>query len=421
MLNDEVIDKVIERLVNRMESANLYILKEIARSIKEIGEINPSKAGQLVQMMKYGGDYNKILNKISKLTKLNKREIEEIFEEVAKNDYRFARQFYEYRNKEYIPYEYNRTLRTQVDALSKIAEEEYINLTRTSALGFGVKDKSGNIVFKGIKETYYDLLDEAVLSVSQGKETFNSVMYRQLKNIGESGLKVVYPTTYIDKNGIERHHTRRLDSAVRMNLKSALRNLHNEMQEEIGKEFDSDGVEISVHENPAQDHEDAQGKQFSNEEFNKLQTEGMATTYDNKVVNLHRHNKNGSTSNDFRPISEWNCYHYVFAIVLGVNNPQYSNKKLKEIKERNDKGFDYEGKHYSMYRGTQLQRRIETEIRKNKDLQIMGRESNNKQLIATAQKNIRNLTQKYNELNKISGLRPKLERMKVVGYERVKV
>lgn len=413
MLSEEVIDKVVERLVNRIEKANTYVLKEIGSSIKQVGTIIPSKRQELIQLLKYGGSYDKIVQKLAQITEQNVYDIYKIFDEIAKNDYRFAEQFYKYRNRNYIPYKYNTALQRQVRALASITAGEYLNLTRTNALGFGLVDKQGNITFKGLQQTYYDLLDEAVLSVSQGKETFDSAMYRQLKNIGESGLKVVYNSTYIDKDGNIKNHTRRLDSAVRMNLKSGLTNLHMEMQKQFGEEFDSDGVEISVHNNPAPDHEDAQGKQFSNEEFDKLQTTGQATTYDKKKIDMF-------TGKNFRPIGEYNCYHYIFSIVLGVSKPTHTNKELQQIINNNSKGFEYEGQHYTNYQGTQLQRQLETAIRKQKDEYTIGKASNNQELIDKSQENLRILNKKYNELSKVSGLPTKINRLKIAKVENKK-
>ena len=74
-----------------------------------------------------------------------------------------------------------------------------------------------------------------------------------------------------------------------------------------------------------------------------------------------------------------------------------------------------------MYEGTQLQRRLETEIRKQKDTQILGIASDNKELIYNAQYKITQLTNRYRELSKISGLPTKMEKMRVVGYKRRKV
>ena len=65
-------------------------------------------------------------------------------------------------------------------------------------------------------------------------------------------------------------------------------------------------------------------------------------------------------THEHRPISKFNCYHSTWSIVLGVSEPIYSNKELEEIKKRNDKGFEFEDKHYTMYDGMQLQRQIDT-------------------------------------------------------------
>ena len=70
--------------------------------------------------------------------------------------------------------------------------------------------------------------------------------------------------------------------------------------------------------------------------------------------------------------------------------------------------------------GTQLQRRIELEIRKAKDTQILARTSGDTELIEQSQNKIRLLTSKYNDLCKASGLLPKKQRMSVTGYHRVK-
>ena len=401
MLSEEVIDKVVERLVNRIEQANTYVLTEMGKSIKRIGTVSPSKRQELIQILKYGGDYDKIAKKIAELTERNVYDIYKMFDEIAKHDYVFAKQFYKYRNINYIPYSKNLALQNQVRALASITAGEYLNLSRTSALGFGLVDENGKVIFKGLKDTYYDLLDEAILSVSQGKETFDSAMYRQLKNIGESGMKVAY------ENG----RTMRLDSNVRMNMKSALTNLHMEMQKQLGEEFGSDGVEISVHNNPAPDHEEAQGKQFTNEEFNKLQETGIADAYDGTHIDM-------ITYNSFRPIGEMNCYHYIFSIVLGVSKPEYTNKQLQEIRDENNKGFELDGKHYTNYEGTQMQRRLETAIRKEKDSYMMGKAGDNQELMSESQQKLKALTNKYNELNQASGLKPKRDRLRVNGYKK---
>jgi len=269
-------------------------------------------------------------------------------------------------------------------------------------LGYTINNK-----FYNMRDVYNELLDTAFLNVNQGKETFDSAMTRILKDIGGSGLKTL---------NYESGRAVRLDSTVRMHLKSRLRELHNENQKIIGEEIDSDGIEISVHSNPAPDHELAQGRQFSNEEFEKLNSGFEAKDYKGKIITLDHDHKNG-----YRPISELNCYHYIFAIVLGVSEPNYTDKELKQIIDDNNKGFEFEGKHYTNYDGEQLQRQLERRIREQKDIQILAKASDNQQLIGQTQKNITIYTNKYKQLSNVSNLPTKMERMKVNQYRRKSV
>ena len=407
MINEKEIEKLIEHLVDRIEKANTIFLESIGSSLKEISTLTPSKAQQLVQILKYGGNYEEIIEKISKITNLNIADIDNIFSNYAKKDQYFYEKFYKYRNIPFTPFEENIALKRQTMALANIVKNEMYNYARTNVLGYTIKDINGKVKFLGLRETYNRLLDDALLNVGQGKQTFDSAMSSILREIGNSGLKTI---------NYESGRNMRLDSAIRMHLQGRLRELHNENQKIIGDEIQSDGVEISVHLNPAIDHADVQGKQFSNVEFDKLNSGGFAMDYKGRHYSLDHDNKNG-----YRPISEMNCYHYIFSIVLGVSKPEYTDEQLQQIKENNEKGFDFDGKHYTNYEGTQLQRRLETEIREQKDIQILAKASDNKELIAESQTKITQLTRKYKELSNISGLPTKMDRLRVTGYKRKKV
>ena len=413
MITEEQIDKIVEKLIERIETANSYLLMQMGEKVKRINTLTPTQAQQLVQMLKYGGQYDDIVRELARQTNLNIKDIDEIFEAYAKQDQQFYKKFYRYRNRPFIPYEQNVALQNQTKALRNIVKNEMYNFTRSNVLGYTIRDTKGRVQFLGLRETYNRVLDEALLNVGQGKETFDSAMSSILKQIGGSGLKTIE---------YESGRSMRLDSAVRMHLKGRLRELHNELQEIYGAEFGSDGVEISVHSNPAPDHEKVQGRQFSTvkpskkelSEWEKLQKGEKAKDYKGTEYSLDHDDKNG-----YRPISEMNCYHYVFAIILGVSEPEYDDKQLQQIIDDNNKGFDFDGKHYTNYEGTQLQRQLERAIREQKDIQILGKASGNNELISESQEKITQLTHKYNELSKISGLPTKAQRLRVSGYKRV--
>ena len=394
MITEEMQDRLIQSLLDRVERLNIELLEEMGKQIKYIGTLTPTQAHKLAQIILYGENVNWIARRLSEVTNLNVREIYQIMKQTAIENQEFARQFYKARNIDFIPYEKNVLLQKQVNAIAKLTANRYKNIMNSTAY---VLD--GNLV--PIGKIYQEVVDKAILSVSQGKESYQTVMRKTMNELVEKGMRV-----RVDKNGdptgtrvvdYKSGLSRRADTAIRMNTLEGIRTTSNELQKQFGEEFGADGIEISTHSHPAPDHADIQGKQYSNEEFEKL----------NESLD--------------RPIGTLNCYHYIFSIVLGVSKPEYTQEQLEEIKKDNEKGFEFEGKHYTLYEGTQLQRRIETKIRELKDRQIMSKAMGDTETVGNCQRKITQLTHKYRELSNISGLKAKMQRMTVSGYRRVKV
>ena len=401
MLNNEQEEKLVQILIDRINALNEDILTIIGNRIKQIGELTPTQVHQIQQMLMYDTDIDTIVQKLAEVTNMNVNDIYNMFEYSAKTNQDFAKQFYKARGISYIPYTENKALKEQIRAIAKITAKEYANISRTSAIGYTVKDLKGNLVFKDISSTYKDIIDKAILNVGQGKTTYQQEMRNAIKQIGQSGLKTI---------DYESGRSVRLDSAIRQNTLEGLRTLTNQIQQQFGEEFGADGVEVSHHINSAPDHIDTvDGKQFS--------------LNGDRVVNGKLYKDFNTVNNSLdRQVSTLNCRHYIFSIVLGVNKPQYTDKQLEKDKKKNKEGFDFEGKHYSNYEGEQLQRLIEREIRKQKDIQILAKSSGDKELTLQAQTKITQLTTKYKQLCNVSGLPNQLKtRASIVGYKRINV
>lgn len=402
MLNNEQEEKLVQILIDRIQELNEVILKMIGKRIKQIRLATPQELTEIRKMLMNGEDLRKIFNLLSKVTKLNIQDIFDIYASETKINQEYAKKFYDVRGVQYVPYSQNKALKEQIKALATITAREYANISKTTAIGYTIRDTKGNIVFKDISKTYKEILDKSILNVSTGKETFYEQIRKDLKQLGQSGLKTI---------DYESGRSIRLDSAIKMNVLGGVRDLTNTLQTQFGEEFGADGIEISVHQNPAEDHAPIQGKQFSLGEYQYMQNEMPFMDYKGRKYNAIK-----------REIGQWNCYHYIFNIVLGVNKPQYSDEELAEIEENNKKGFKIDGKHYTNYEGTQLQRALEREIRKQKDIQILAKESGDKDLVSQSQTKITQLTNKYKQLCNISGLSNQLKtRGLVSGYRRVNV
>ena len=119
MLNESIIEKLTERLVNRIEEVNSFTLKTIGEQINRIRGMTPTNAQKLLNVLKYGGDLDKIANELARVSNLNIKDIYTIFEEIAERNYNFSKQLYLYKNINFIPYEDNMYLQNEVKALAR--------------------------------------------------------------------------------------------------------------------------------------------------------------------------------------------------------------------------------------------------------------------------------------------------------------
>lgn len=404
MIDEELQEKLLSVFDKRFENYNTKVLEELGDVIKQFKDLTPSQAYELGQQLKYNTTVKDLLDELSKISGLSVKDLKAILEKVAKENIGFADVYYKARGLDTPIYSESKALQRLVSSVYSISGEEFKNIAKST--GFRLLGDNGEPLLLDIDETYKYVIDKCVVAISQGKETYQQSMRSTLKQLSSSGVrKIEYESGY----------SRRLDTSIRQNILDSIRQVSNESQQLFGKEFDSDGIEISTHLNPSPDHSNVQGHQFSNKEYEKLQSTGVATDYNGEVINIR-------IKDNFRPISTMNCFHYIFSIVLGVSKPQYSNEELKKIIDDNEKGAELDGKHYTNYELTQIMRKLETKIREQKDLQIMARASDDKDLILQAQTKITQLTNKYKQVVKISGLPNQLStRGRVSNYHRVSI
>jgi hypothetical protein len=383
ILNEEALFLVGQRFVRRIERVNREMLSVLGKRIREIGQLSSTDAYVLANSVEMGADINKITQELAKSTEKNIQDIYPLYDEIARKNVRFAEVLYKYRDLKYVPYTENLRLQQQVKAWGDATANTFINISRTS--GFSLPDYTGNKVWYKLASGYQHAIDQAVLSTSIGMN-YSDQMYKVIKNMSASGIRTIdYPSGY----------SRRLDSSVRMNLEEGVRRVNQGVQDQIGEEVGSDGVEISAHALCAEDHLSCQGRQYTKEKYEEL---------NNRLE---------------RAIGTLNCKHFAYSILFGVSSPSFSKSLLKQYKDNSLEKVKWQGKTYTRYEMTQLQRKYETAIRRQKDLQIIAKESNNKKGIEKAQQNITELTKEYKQLSNTASLRAEMERMRVASYKRV--
>lgn len=381
-----------ERIVNRIYKTQERILKELGEVLRQIKQLRPSEIYRIKQLLKYGVKKDEILKIVADSMDKSLYDTAQYLDEYARRDYSFAKVYYEANDVPFISYDNNVFLKARIDGIIKrVAGEEFDLLSST---GLTYLDRYGNKVTKPIAEAYVEIVDKAVDEIAMGLETFEDATAKQLKVLARNGLQSIE---------YESGRHRRLDTALRMNINDYINQIAIEQQEVMGEQFKADGYEISVHEFPAIDHEDLQGKQFSIEEYNKLNNGEEAKAYDGTIIYANK---------DRRAIGMYNCRHIAYTIVLGIDNPRYTNEELQKIKDRNDKGFIIDGVKYTMYEGTQMQRKMETNIRRVGDEITIQEAYGDKERVDYLKGLRQQMIAEYNVFNNATGLKPYYERLR---------
>lgn len=407
-MNNTTQNKLADMFSKQFEEYNTEVLKKLAEIIKKFDGLTYSQAYQLANQLKYDRSYIDLINELSKLTGKNKKEIKKVLEETVKQHTEFADTFFKARNMETPVYENDLYLKELVNSVTRVSEGDFTNLAKST--GFAFLDKNNHIQFLNMRDTYYRVIDECVYAISEGKATYGESIRKIIRQLSDSGVRRI---VYVN----EKQYTQRIDTAVRRNVLDSIREISIETQKEFGKRFNADGVEVTVHENPAPDHMNVQGHQFTNEEFDKFQNDEDCVDVDG----IEFPAISDETGRDRRSIGQYNCYHTILSIIVGVSKPLYSKEELEQIKEKATEKIEIDGKEYTRYETTQLQRGIETEIRYAKDRHMMYKEVNDRNGMLDEQLRITQLTRKYKEISNKAGIREQLNRASVSGYRPIKI
>lgn len=358
----------------RFDAINTHYIKLMAKQIKEIGKLSPSNLFRLQQMSKMQQNIDSIEYMLAQETGKTLDELDKVLELSGLSVYKDAYDLYVAHNRIQVPFKQNQNMMNYIRSVQSLTHNTFMNMSNTT------------VIF----EPYRNLVDVAIDAVTNGIDSYNNIIRKQLTDstlqsnlrYADEGLKVTYAS------GL----TRRLDSAVRMNVLEGVRQVNNGIREKAGEEFGADGVEVSAHALCARDHIDIQGKQFSKKEFEMRNEE------------LRRH------------ISTCNCKHYTFPIILGVSKPTYTDKELKQYKANSEKPVNINGREMTKYQATQAQRNMETTIRKEKDKYIFADTMGDTEMADKIKANINQLQSQYNSISQQAGLSPKMDRTYVPGY-----
>ena len=117
-----------------------------------------------------------------------------------------------------------------------------------------------------------------------------------------------------------------------------------------------------------------------------------------------------------RRIGTLNCGHAAFPIILGVDIPQHTPEELEKLRQDNADGVTVDGVHYTGYEATQMQRKIERAMRREKRRILTAEATDDTKSLSVAQTRLQRLRQEYERFSDAAGLRTQDERAQVAGF-----
>lgn len=370
MLSERQLEAILEVFRHRAQAVTEEYLIRMGQHLRDIGTLAPSDINRLIELKRMNYNMEQIKRQIAGAANVPLPEVEKVFRQVAESDLRFASKVFATDHTPRI--KDNPALERVLKAQAKITKQALSNLSQTTILSEG----------------YKNAVDVAVQTAQAGITDYNSAIRRAMKSAAADGLRVQYPNSGL---------TRRLDSAVRMNVLDGIRAINQDVMRQVGKEFGADGVEISAHALCAEDHLPYQGTQMSNKDFDRLQ---------NTILN--------------RPFGMWNCRHSWHPILLGISPPAHTPEELAQYKQYSREQITIDGITKSRYEWTQEQRRVETAIRYQKDIAIAAKASGDMVARRECAAMIRELDKYYSRISDAAGLKAQKTRAAVSNFHWVK-
>lgn len=360
------IDKVLIAL-------SVSILAVIARRLGKLEGVDPIGVFTAANY-----DMAEIQQIIKRGNKALESTIKAEFKKMGAGNDKWAAAYYKAAGVDQLSFKANETLKAILyngldDAL--IDARKFVN---SNALG--IVDRYGK--YKPLRDAYLEIVGESAVQMSTGAITSEQAISKAVKTLSNSGVRVKYPNT-----------TRELYSAVRMNVMDSYSRAMVDMRMYMGQEFGADGVEVTAHVPCAPDHEPYQGRQFSYEAWNNLQS------------SLSRQLVYGA-----------NCHHRTYPVILGVSSAlsyeQRQSMRTKSHEKVTVTGLSGKKLTMTRYEASQYQRRVETSIRKMNENAYLLEQANLTNFAKMEEQTIRKHMAEYRRISKQAGLPAMVERTK---------
>lgn len=384
----ELLDALPEELAELYRALENTLLDEICSRLNIADQLNEVTVQDIRALRSHGIDLKKIENAIRKTSGISETKLNELLDDVVE------------RNQKYYTDLIDLAHITQPETLVSVEDTWAIyeqtkqtmrNITRS--MGFLVD--AGRTMLPPAK-AYQWALDNAVMQVQSGAINYNQAIKTAVKRLADSGLKVV---------DYESGHRDQIDVAARRSVMTGVNQICAKYTEQSAEYLETPYFEVSAHAgardkpgpSPWSSHKDWQGKVYSTRS-------GDIYPSIYEVCGL------GAVDG----LEGANCRHRRNVWVEGVSERTYTDEQLARIDD--DLGCEFDGKKYTAYEATQMQRRVERQIIKQKRFVTAYKASGQMDEYHATKVKLARLNSKYKAFSEAAKLPLQWERTRVL-YE----
>lgn len=382
----ELLDALPEELAKLYRGLEDTLLDEICSRLKVADQLNEVTVQDIRALRAHGIDLKEVEKAIRQTSGISEKKLKKLLDDVVERNQKY---YTEMIDLAHVTQPETLVDAATVDTIRRQTLDTFRNLT--ASMGFLVD--AGRTMLPPAK-AYQWALDNAVMQIQSGAISYNQAIKSAVKQLAESGLKVV---------DYESGHRDQIDVAARRAVMTGVNKICAKYTEQSAEYLETPYFEVSAHAgardvpgpSPWSSHKDWQGKVYSIH---------SGDIYPNiyEVCGL------GYVDG----LEGANCRHKRFSWVEGVSERTYTDEQLAHIDD--GLGCTFDGKKYTAYEATQMQRRVERQIRAQKRLKNAYKAAGLTDDAEAANAKLRRLNAKYREFSKAAGLPEQKERTMVL-------
>ena len=326
MLPPSYLDQMPDAFVQLWQQVEEQILQDVARRIGKMDAVTPTANWQLWRYQQTEAVRNDVVKLLAKYTGKSETAIRKLLLQAATEAMEREDAIYYHYDMEPPPFEENAALNNLLDAGARQTCGTWQNLTATTA----------NTVTGAFERT----LDAAWLKVGTGAFDYKTAVKQAVDSLADDMPMVTYPSGHKDS----------IEVAARRAVLTGVNQTTGKLQVARMDEMDCEFVETTAHGGARPSHAEWQGRRFHR---------GGAVDYKG------RHYPDFEAATGYGTgagLCGWNCRHQFFACFPELGDPpQWTQEQLRELNARD---IEWNGKKYTAYEISQMQRARERNVRR---------------------------------------------------------